>query len=166
MVDFGSMKRPQGNLNTHIIRDSPKTVAVGGVLLLFCKSHGGTEGLAGTRSCSSLFQFPGLAPISYAHKRSSEEGQFPDASLPLAGRVGNTPLGERSPFAIRSASQSNGTACFLWAGGYLAARIHVCNVHRWGVLQKTSGQSVLTDLMFRGLLAITTAARFCTSPTT
>ena len=77
MIDFGSMKRPQANLNTHITKKSPKIVAVGGVLSLLCKSHGSTEGLAGTRSCSSLFQFPGLAPISYARKRSGEEGQFP-----------------------------------------------------------------------------------------
>lgn len=159
------MKAPKQTW-THIFRDSPNTGAVGGVLWLFCKSPGGTEGLAGTGSCTSLFQFPGLASISYAHKRSGEEGQFPAASLPLASRAGQTSLTERRPFAIRSASQSNRTVCFLQAGRYLAAHIRVCNVLPCRALQKTSGQSVLTDLTFGGLLAITTAARFCTSPTT
>lgn len=73
------MKSPQANLNIHIIRDSPspKIVPAGDVLWLLCKSHGGTEGLAGARSCSSPFQFPGLIPISCARKRSGEEAQFP-----------------------------------------------------------------------------------------
>lgn len=81
-VDFGSMKRPQANLNIHIIRDSPKAVAVGGVLWLLCTSRGGTEGLAGTDCCSSLFWFPGLTPFlmptrEVVKKGSSQLHLFP-----------------------------------------------------------------------------------------
>lgn len=75
------------------------------------------------------------------HKRSGEEGRFPAASLPLVSRIGNPPLGERSPFAINSASQSNRTEYILWAGRYLAAHVCVCNVHHCGVLQKPNGQA-------------------------
>lgn len=119
------------------------------------------RGLAGTMSCLSLFQLPGLSPISHTYKRICEEGHIPSC-LYLARRIGHPPPGEGRPFAICFAPQSSVPGCILWAGRSLCA--HVGSLLRdiagtqWAASAGRAG--------VQGMLALTATACLGTSPIT
>lgn len=99
--------------------------------------------LGAAHPCFSFQGYPQFLMLLREVMKSS----FPAASLRLASRIRNPSLGGRSPFAIRSASQSYGTGWFF-SGRQIPGCPHSCSQR--GVLQEASGQSVLTDLTQSG----------------